>query len=59
MEAMIVLFMLALANASDGDAMVLLVLGIPTLAFWALIIWTRTGGEKYDHDGNKIFDEEE
>ncbi len=57
METMMILCML-LAHSADEDAMVLLILAMPALFFWVLIMWVGMGA-KYDHDGNKIFDEEE
>lgn len=55
----LILCMLLAQTFSDGDAMVLLVLGIPALLFWALILWVNTGGQQYDQNGNKVFDEDE
>jgi len=46
MEAMIVLCMLA--QASDGDAMVLIVIGVPALLIlWLLMGWAKTSDEEF------------
>ncbi len=54
MEAMAIVFCMLLAHFGDGDAIILLVFSIPCLIIWALAIWCNTGGQQYDHDGNKI-----
>ncbi len=40
MTAMIVLFMLT--ASSDGDAIVVLLLGTPVIIMWGMIIWGAT-----------------
>ncbi len=45
MEAMIVLCMLA--QATDGDAMLLLVLGIPVFIIFIAMMWARESDKEF------------